>query len=135
VKSYLAMLIGLAIAAVGLVGLVSPPTFARLGGLLAESPAIYVVIIVQLVVALVLLTAAPASRSPVGLGIVGALALAEAVLLPLLGPGRARGIAEWWEAQSHANLRFWALIELSLGVAVALMASPRRRALRPAPVG
>jgi hypothetical protein len=131
--SSLAMVIGFLIAAVGLVGLISPDIYVRLGWFWAEMPGIYIIAVIQLVTGLVLVRAAPSSRSPVGLGVLGAFALAEAVLMPLLGHGRTRAIAEWWGSQTYGSLRLWALLELVIGALVVLAVAPRRRrALRPA---
>src|SRR5262245_54345653 len=128
----LAMVIGFWIAAVGLIVLVAPDAYVRLGWFWAESPGIYIVAAVQLAIGLVLLRAAPSSRSPIGLGVLGAFALAEAVLMPLLGYGRTRAIAQWWGSQTFGSLRLWAALELAIGVLVVLAVAPRRGPLRPA---
>jgi hypothetical protein len=131
VKSSLAMLIGLVIATVGIIGLISPQTYVRLGWFWADPPGLYVLAAIQLVIGLALLRAAPSSRSPVGLGVLGAFALAEAVLMPLLGRGRTHGIAQWWGSQTTGSLRLWALLELAVGVLIVCAVAPRRRALPP----
>ena len=128
----LVVLIGLVIAALGLLGLSSPATYARLGILWTTPPVLYVVTVIQVLIALVLLRAAPSSRSPVGLGLVGALALVEGILMPLLGLGRAHAFAEWWGSQSAGLLRIWALVELVVGVLVVCAVAPSTRPLRPA---
>ncbi|MDF2697697.1 MAG: hypothetical protein K0S65_6080 [Labilithrix sp.] len=130
-KSSPAMVIGFVVAAVGLIGLIAPQTYVQLGWFWAEPPGLYVIAAIQLVVGLLLLRAAPSSRSPVGLGVLGAFALVEAVLMPLLGHGRTRAIAEWWGAQSTSFLRLWALLELALGVLIVCAVAPSRRGLRP----
>jgi hypothetical protein len=131
VKSW-AVLVGILIAVLGLVGLISPDTYARLGWFWSTPPGLYVVVPIQIALALVLLRVAPSSRSPVGLGVVAAFALGEAILMPLLGPGREHAIAEWWGGQTTGLLRLWALLELIVGVLVVLSVAPRRPALRPA---
>ena len=131
-SSSLAMVIGFILAALGIIGLISPDTYVRLGWFWAEPPGIYIVPAVQLVMGLVLLRAAPSSRTPVGLGVLGAFALAEAVLMPLLGHGRTRGIAHWWGSQTYGSLRLWALLELAIGILVVIAVLPSRRALHPA---
>jgi hypothetical protein len=133
-SSSLAMLAGFAIAAAGIVGLVSPDAYARLGWFVAEPPGVYLLAVVQLAIGIVLLRAAPSSRSPVGLGALGVVALAEVVLMPLIGHGRAHALAQWWGRQAPGSLRLWALVELTLGVLVVLAVLPRRglRAVRPA---
>jgi hypothetical protein len=132
-KSSLAMLAGTAIALLGVVGLVSPQAYVQLGLLWETSPGLYIVSIIQLVIGLVLIRAAPDSRTPFALGALGVLALIEAVFIPLLGPGRAHAIAHWWESQSTSFLRLWGLLELAVGVLIVCAVAPRRRPLRPVP--
>lgn len=128
-----AMVVGFVVAVVGLIGLVAPSIYVSLGWFSAVPPGLYVVAVVQLVIGLILLHAAPTSRSPVGLGVLGAFALVEAVVMPLLGRGTARSMASWWATQSDIALRLWAALELAVGVLIILsVAPPRRRPLRPA---
>lgn len=132
-KSSLAMLVGIVITAFGLVGLISPHSYVRLGWFWETSPGVYIVAAIQLVIGLVLIRAAPTSRSPLGLGAFGVIALVEAVFMPLLGHGRVHAIAHWWESQSPSFLRLWGLLELAIGVLIVWAVAPRRRALRAAP--
>jgi hypothetical protein len=129
-KSFLAMLFGIVSAIVGMVGLISPETYARLDWLWETPQSLYIVAAIQLVMGLVLIRAAPTSRSPFGLGALGVLVVVEAVFMPLLGHGRAFAIEHWWVSQTSSFLRLWALLELAVGILVVWAVAPRRRALR-----
>lgn len=129
----LAMVIGIVIAALGIIGLISPDTYVRLGWFWEESPGLYIVAAVQLVIGLVLIRAAPTSRSPLGLGALGVLALIEAVFMPFLGHGRIHAIAHWMSSQSPSFLRLWGLLELAVGILIVSAVAPRRRVLREVP--
>lgn len=131
-KSSLAMLVGIVVVVSGVVGLISPHTYVRLGWLWEASPGLYIVAAIQLVIGLVLIRAAPTSRSPLGLGALGVFAVIEAVFMPFLGHGRAHAIADWWASQSSSFLRLWALLELAVGILITAAVAPRRRALRAA---
>ncbi|AKU95359.1 hypothetical protein AKJ09_02023 [Labilithrix luteola] len=122
----LARIVGIVIAALGLLGLISPSSYVRLGWFWAQSPGLYIAAVLQLIMGLVLLRAAPSSRSPVGLGIVGAFAIGEAVLAPLLGFGKTQVVAKWWAALTPGVLRLWALVGLAIGVLIVLAVAPRR---------
>ena len=124
-----AVVVGIIIAVVGLVGLLSPDTYVRLGWFWATSQGLYIVAAIQLACALILLSAAPSSRSPVGLGVVAGVTLVEAVAMPLLGPARDRAIAEWWGSQTAGFIRLWALLELVVGILVVCAVAPGRRSL------
>jgi hypothetical protein len=125
------MVIGFVICAVGIIGLLSPQTYAQFGSFWEDAPALYLLAVIQLVVGLVLFSAAPRSRSPVGLGVLGAFALVEAILMPLMGPGRAHAIAHWWTSQSSSFLRLWGALELAVGILIVCAVAPSRRALPP----
>jgi len=120
------MVVGFVIVVVGVVGLIAPETYVRIVTFWAESPGIYIITAIQVVIGVVLLRAAPTSRSPVALGVLGAFALAEAVLMPLLGHGRTRAIVHWWGSQTFGSLRFWAVLELAIGILVLVAVAPRR---------
>lgn len=128
----LAMLVGIVMAAVGLLGFLSPHTYVRLAWFWENSPGLYIIAAIQLVVGIVLIRAAPTSKTPLGLGALGVIALIEAVFMPLMGHGRAHVVADWWTHQSPAFLRMWGLLELAVGTLVAWAAAPRRHELRPA---
>lgn len=131
-KTSLAMLVGIVIATLGVVGLISPDTYVRLGLFWETPPGLYIVAAIQLIIGLVLIRAAPISRSPLALGALGVIALIEAVFVPLLGHGRIHAVAHWWEHQSPSFLRLWGLLELAIGVLIICAVAPRRRALRAA---
>lgn len=121
------MIVGIAIAALGLLGLVSPSSYVRLGWFWAQSPGLYIAAVAQFVMGLVLLRAARSSRSPGGIAAVGVFAIVEAFLAPMLGFGRTQAIAKWWAGQTPGTLRLWGLIGLAIGVLVVVTVTPRRR--------
>jgi hypothetical protein len=131
--STLARVAGFIIAGLGVIGLIAPSSYVQLGWFWAESPGLYLVSAVQIVIGFVLLRAAPSSRSPIGLGVIGAFAIVEAVLVPLLGHGRARAVAHWFGSQAMGTLRLWAMLELAIGILIVLAVTPRRPPLRVRP--
>lgn len=132
-KSPLAMVVGIVIAALGFIGLLSPDTYVRLGAIWESSAGVFTIAAIQLVIGIVLILAAPASRSPFGLGALGVLATIEAVLMPMLGHGRAHAIAHWWTHQSPSFLRLWGLLELAIGVLIVCAVAPHRGDVRNPP--
>lgn len=131
-SSSLAMLVGFVMAVTGLIGMASPETYVRLGWFVTEAPGVYLLAMVQFAIGVVLIRAAPSSRTPLPLGALGVVAIAEVALMPFIGHGRAHAIAQWWGSQAPSVLRFWGLIELSIGLLVMFAVAPRRRGLRPA---
>ena len=128
----LAMFVGVLLVALGVAGFIVPNVFVQLGWFWATDVGLYVSAALDILIGLVLLAAAPSSRSPVGLSVFAAFSLIGGVLTPFLGQGRAYSHATWWAAQGPLVLRMWATLVLAVGVLIICAAVPRRRALRTA---
>ncbi|MGB5351871.1 MAG: hypothetical protein WBN10_19835 [Polyangiales bacterium] len=73
---------------------------------------------IRLVFGLALWFAAPASRAPLLLQVLGVLALVAAVVLPFLGVERFKRLIDWWTALSANAMRFNSLFAVAVGAAV-----------------
>jgi hypothetical protein len=114
VKS-LAILVGLLIVALGLVGIVAPGVLVTLGLHAVTPVGLYVVAALRVVIGLVLLGASSASRMPRTLRVCGIVALAAGLTTPFLGVERARVIMNWWLAGAPLVMRLWALLAVAFG--------------------
>ena len=74
--------------------------------------------------------AAPTSRAPKTLRILGVVIIVAGLVTPLVGVERARMIVEWWAAQGSAFMRVWAGFVFALGLLLAYAVVPRRLRLR-----
>jgi hypothetical protein len=52
---------------------------------------------------------------PIALRVLGALAVASAATLPLVGYARFERIIVWWTGQSHFVMRLWSLLAVAIG--------------------
>jgi len=124
----LALSIGLFIAGVGILGIVTPEallTAARYG---ATPIGLYVVAALRLCFGFVLILAAAASRAPKTLRILGFIILVGGLITPFVGADRARAMLDWWGAQGPAIIRLWAGLPFALGVFVTFAVTPNTSA-------
>jgi hypothetical protein len=127
------LLIGLAIAALGAVGLFMPELILDISRRLATPGGLYVAAAIRVGVGILLLGLAGRSRSPVGLRILGAFTFLAGLVTPLIGADRAQAYIEWWSARGPLVLRLWSVLAVAIGLFIAWAVIPqRRRRLRPA---
>lgn len=110
-----AMAIGVVIILQGLAGLVAPEAFANLIRAIQLPPVIYLAALVRVVFGVVLILAAPKSRAPTSLQIIGALVTVGGLLTPFFGVEIAGVILGWWSEGGAAVVRAWASAALALG--------------------
>lgn len=124
----IALLIGLLIAVQCIVGLLAPQLFAGLVSAMQGAPLIHVAALIRFAFGAVLFIAAPASRSPVGLRLVGAAIALGGFLTPFVGAQFASVVLGWWSEGGAPVVRAWAAAGLGLGAFIVYAAAPRRSA-------
>lgn len=108
---------GIVIAVLGIVGLIAPGSLIRLVSAAWQSRAgLYLAIILRLVLGLALIGAAPGSRFPDALGILGVITILAAVIASMLGFERVRRFVQWWAARPSGFGRAWGLVAAVFGV-------------------
>ena len=122
-----ALLIGMLIVAQGILGLAAPDTFLGLVRWFQAPPVIYAAAVIRFGFGVVLFLAAPASRFPIRLRVLGALIAAGGLLTPFFGIEFARWILPSWSGSSLV-VRTWAFGGLVLGIFIVVAMAPRRRA-------
>ena len=127
----LAFAMALFIIAFGAVGIFVPSVPAWIAQHSATSGVFYVVAAVRVAFGLVLISAAPVSRAPITLRVLGYLILIIGIttaLTGLLAIERARIIIEWWLQQGSGVLRLTSVLLLAFGGFIAYACAPARRA-------
>jgi len=127
------LLIAVLIITLGVFGLISPDTVMALRReYVVNAYGMYVVAAVRLVLGVLLIRFAPASRAPKMLRVLGILvclqALVQTVAATFIPLDRARAMLEW-EGSHPGLLRVGALIALAIGafLAFAVTTTPNRR--------
>lgn len=122
----LAFAIALLIIFLGLTGLFWPDALLSVGRYSFTSVGIYVVAIARVAIGLVLFLAAPASRAPKALRVIGVIACVAAVLVAFISIERAQELMNWWSANGMGFIRIAAVAVLLLGSFIAYATAPRR---------
>jgi uncharacterized membrane protein len=130
----LAFVLGLCVAAVGVAGMLAPSILIWIAEHAVTSGAFYVIAVVRVLFGLVLIAAAPASRAPRTLRVVGLVivvaGLATAVT-GLVGIERARTVVDWWLQQGAGIIRLTSVVLVAIGGFVAYACVPVRGAAVP----
>ncbi len=111
-------LLGVLTVLIGVWGVLAPlrmksfvAGFGTFGGL-------WFAVAIRLVFGLALWFAAPVSRAPLFLQIMGALALIAAVILPFIGIDRFKALIDWWTSLSPKAIRINCLFPIVLGALI-----------------
>ena len=129
----LAFVCGLGISAVGAIGILVPSALGWLAQQFIISGAFgfYVIATIRIAFGLILISAAPASRVPRTLRVLGFVILILGIITALTGLlsiGSAQGAIELWLQRGSGVFRLTAVIILALGGFIAFACSPVRRA-------
>jgi hypothetical protein len=122
----LAFAIALLIVTIGLTGMVCPDCLVRIGYYSLTPVGLYVVAGLRVAIGLVFFLAAPASRAPRTLRILGVLVCIGGVVTAFLTAERAHAILDWWSAYGVTFVRFAAGVVLVIGSFIAYVTAPRR---------
>jgi hypothetical protein len=124
---YVALIIGVLVAAIGIFGLAAPEEFVPLIGEAQKRLTIYGIAAVRVAIGVVLLLAAGTSRAPFLLGAIGIVIMLGG-FATLFMPGPLRQSVERWMADgSLTALRTWCVVALVLGVFVVRSTLPKRK--------
>jgi hydrogenase/urease accessory protein HupE len=110
-----AVICSLFIVAVGAIGVVSPPRLVALIRRVQTPAGLYFAAGFRLVFGVALYLAAPASRAPEALHVLGVVAVLAGIATPFFGLARYRQILDWWLARGPGFMRAWAGFALALG--------------------
>lgn len=116
--------VGLVVAALGLTGVVSPPTLFAIAKSLLTANGLYAIAALRLAIGAVFFLAAPASRMPKTLRALGVLVFVSGIVTALVGVERAVGMLDWFAGQGPAFMRAMAALALAFGAFVVYVAPP-----------
>ncbi|MDP9141246.1 MAG: hypothetical protein M3O62_10695 [Pseudomonadota bacterium] len=124
----LAAFFGLVIAGIGLVGVAAPAALLEVSSFVLTPAGLYSAAAFRVVVGVVLVVAAAASRMPGTVRVLGVLILIGGIATPLIGVDRVRTLIDWWSALGPMFMRAWAGLAVVLGLFVVYAVSAARRA-------
>jgi len=123
-----AVALSIAVSALGVVGAFSPNTLLAIGREFASPVGLFVAAAIRVVFGGVFILAAPASRAPGAIRLVGLVILVAGVITPFFGVERARAILDWWSAQGALLRHIPPAVALAFGCGLIYLLSPRRSA-------
>ena len=126
----IAFVAALVIVASGAVGIVVPSGLVWVAQYSLTSTAFYLIGALRAGLGLVLVSAAPASRAPRALRILGFVIVIAGIVTVVMGMvamERARAIIEWWLQQGSGLIRLAGVFIVALGSFVAYACAPTRR--------
>ena len=123
-----ALLVGLFIVAMGMAGVAAPHGLLTAVRFVLTPRGLYLVAAVRVLFGAILIRAAPSSRAPAALRVLGLVMLVAGITTPFFGVDRARAMLDWWSARGPAFMRVWAGVAVAFGGFVVYAVAPRRRA-------
>lgn len=111
----------------GLLGLSMPDPFVGLVGAFQVPPVLYIAAVVRVAIGVILVLAAPRSRTPLALRVIGWIIFAGGVLTPIIGVAFAESILAWWKQGGPSIVRMWAGVALLLGTFIVYATFPKGR--------
>ena len=109
-------LLGIAVAAMGLLGVVRPGDLMRIvENVWATRTGFHVAIAVRLALGAVLIAAAPDCRFPVAVRVIGVISVVGAAVVAVMGRERLRAFVRWWMAFPAGIIRSWAAFAFAFG--------------------
>lgn len=103
------------ITGLGVYGLVRPAGITGFAGLWRTRAALWFAVVLRLVFGAALWYVAPLSRAPMVLRVIGGVAIAAAIVLPVLGVARMRLLLDRWTHQTPAFIRTWSAAAALIG--------------------
>jgi hypothetical protein len=123
----LAFAIALLMICLALTGIAWPEGLVRAGHYSFIPSGVYVAAGVRLAIGLVFFLAAPASRAPRTLRIIGVVVCVAGLTIAFLSVDRASELLDWWSAKGVGFVRVAAVGVLAVGSFIAYVTAPRRR--------
>lgn len=110
------VLFGAVMIALSVWGLVVPARLmAMVGNVMNQARGMWIAVGARIVLGVALVVAAPQSMFPTAFAVVGWVALAAAVVLPLVGRARVASLVTWFDRIPRPLVRVWLLVGLAFG--------------------
>ncbi len=127
-----ALVIGVCIGAVGVVGIAAPGSLVWIARHFVTSGAFLAVAVIRVVFGLILVSVASESRAPKGLRVLGYVIVVLGVVTAVTGLfalAEAQSVIDWWLQRGTGLVRLTSVALVVLGGFVAFACAPARRAM------
>ncbi len=111
-----AVILSLLVAALGVLGIVAPGRLVAFGRSVQTPAGLYAAGAFRILLGIALFLAAPDSRAPGALRVLGVIIVVGGFATPLVGLERSRKIFDWWTRRGSLLFRFWGGVACGFGV-------------------
>lgn len=111
-------LLGVFIVLMGIWGVLAPARITDFVNRFSSKGGLWFAAGIRLVLGLALWFAAPQSRAPLLLQVLGVVAIIAAVVIPLMGVDRFKALVDWWGQLSPGAQRLWSLVAVVFGAVI-----------------
>ncbi len=105
-------------AGVGALMVLSPARAKRMTDLWMKDKVHRVLALVPAGIGVLLVWAAPASRAPIFIQVLGGISVFKAAYLLIAPKRQLKEIVDWWNGLSQGRYRLWGLLTLVLGICI-----------------
>ncbi|MBN2284682.1 MAG: hypothetical protein JXO48_12415 [Deltaproteobacteria bacterium] len=116
--SVIVLVIGLIILGMALALLLSPALLRMLLGTFIRNNWWNIAMMLRVVIGVLLLLAAPGTRAPVVVQVIGVLFVLSGIVIPFMGAARLGKLVNWWLARPDGFLRAWAVAAAVFGALI-----------------
>lgn len=114
-----ALVLSLFVAALGALGVASPSRLLRIVRSFQKPAGVYFAAALRVVLGGALFFAAPTSRAPEFIRILGVVIVVAGFITPFFGLERFRRLLDWWSARGSGFIRAWAASAFVFGLLLA----------------
>ncbi len=118
------VVLGLFMGALGALGVVAPARLIAFVRAFQTPAGLYFAAAIRLVLGVAMFTAAPSSRAPDVLRVLGVFVFIAGMTTPFLGLERFGKLLDWWAARSPMFIRTWAAFALAFGLLLVYAVTP-----------
>ena len=119
-----ALALSVLMALLGALSFVAPVRALDIARVFDRPSGLYALAAIRLVVGVVLFLAAPGSRQPGVLRILGILIGVAGIITPFVGLDRQRRLLNWWSARGLGFQRGWAAVGFAFGLFLVYAVAP-----------
>ena len=125
--TFLALATGIVLVGLGIFGLLAPQDFAAFIADVQKRSNLYFLAALRVVLGVVLLLAAGASRTPFLLGTLGVLVVLGGLISPFMAMPLRQSVQRWMAGGGAVPMQVWAGLSLLLGAFITYTTAPRRK--------
>ena len=120
----LGLVIGVVVILGGAISFAAPDVLLALGRSVTTSGGLYAMAALRIALGLVFVLAAPASRAPRTLRVLGVIVIIAGLTTPSFGVARARTVLDWWASAGPSFIRLSAGVAMAIGAFVVYVLRP-----------